>query len=292
LRKGDTLLSTAVPWDLVVSYLHGDPPLYSFNFSSPMTSNILPIRTTTGWGSGAFLESGFILTAAHVVRDATSIRIRVDEKWHFANITFCCPLKSGWDLALLSFSDSIAELPSGIRFSTTTPNLPSPVLVAGFGRISPTNGHEGLFTSGELSRVIHHQGQHALYITTANVYPGHSGGAVLTPDGKLLGVISNNLSHTPCVPVDTWERPFPKNGKVSVPCLNFSIPAEICKDFVNDVINGRLGRWKKTDMDLQSLWSPQDAETEQEKRKLMRKMDEIRLARLPQEVKDKLFAKL
>ena len=48
LRKGDATLSTAVPWDLVSSYLHGDPSLYSFGLPSPMTSNISPIRTSTG----------------------------------------------------------------------------------------------------------------------------------------------------------------------------------------------------------------------------------------------------
>ncbi|MEM1008599.1 MAG: serine protease, partial [Myxococcota bacterium] len=149
---------------------------------------------SSGTGSGLVLEDGTILTAAHVVANATFLQVQKASgaARQIARVSSVC---HDADLALLeldepSYVEGIPTLPFG-----ELPHLRDKVLVCGF----PIGGSELSITEGVVSRVevqqYTHSQRHLLAITVdAAINSGNSGGPVIR-DGKIIGVAFQSMEH-------------------------------------------------------------------------------------------------
>jgi S1-C subfamily serine protease len=153
------------------------------NYSSPWQSET-PESCT---GSGVVLESGLVLTGAHVIADATFVQVQKlsDPNKYIAKVESVC---HDADLAVLRvenarFMEDVTPAELG-----ELPSLRDPVAVVGY----PVGGEEISVTEGVVSRVevqrYAHSQRHLLAITVdAAINEGNSGGPVLK-DGKVIGI--------------------------------------------------------------------------------------------------------
>jgi len=139
-------------------------------------------------GSGAVIEGGFVLTAAHVVANYTFVEL---EK---TTIPRKCPAKvvgicNDLDLALLKpvdedFLKGVTPLKIG-----EMPSLRQRIYVAGF----PIGGEEISVTEGVVSRIEVQPYSHSLKVALAvtvdaAINSGNSGGPVMNQKGELIGI--------------------------------------------------------------------------------------------------------
>jgi len=136
-----------------------------------------------GSGTGFFItEDGFILTCHHVIKNASEVKIKIEEKIYTAKII---RNDSNNDLALLKIDGSFSALAfSADRSAKMGQNVftighPNPVL----------QGVNAKFTKGTINSLTGAQDDLRLYQTSIPVQPGNSGGAMLDENGNILGVI-------------------------------------------------------------------------------------------------------
>ncbi|MCL4142672.1 UNVERIFIED_CONTAM: hypothetical protein GTU68_045831 [Idotea baltica] len=158
------------------------------NYSSPWQSET-PASCT---GSGVVLDSGLVLTGAHVIADATFVQVQKlsDPNKYVAKVESVC---HDADLAVLRvegerFMEDVSPAELG-----ELPALRDPVAVVGY----PVGGEEISVTEGVVSRVevqrYAHSQRHLLAITVdAAINEGNSGGPVLK-DGKVIGIAFQSL---------------------------------------------------------------------------------------------------
>jgi S1-C subfamily serine protease len=152
----------------------------TFQKTSPAT---VLIRTNKGSGSGFIVgDSGLVVTAHHVIRDATTVSIKTlagevyqdisllaeDEQRDFAILKF-----PGFGLPVIALGDSRNLKPGANVIVLGTP-LGSEKLQASI-------------SSGIVSGIREIDGYTIIQIT-APISPGNSGGPVLTPRGEVVGV--------------------------------------------------------------------------------------------------------
>lgn len=143
-------------------------------------------------GTGCFISpEGGILTAYHVVKDATEIMVTTSSGKTFpAVIEKSSP---STDLAILRvYSESVFEfLPIASAYS---PKLGEEVFTVGY----PYTGllsKDPKFTDGVVSSLSGGLNDEAhLLQTTVSIQPGSSGGPLVTYEGKLIGVISSTAA--------------------------------------------------------------------------------------------------
>jgi tetratricopeptide (TPR) repeat protein len=184
-------------------------------------------------------RGAFVLTNYHVIRPAVSAEIELSNGdkgtvWHIV------AEDERLDLALLSVTVPATHRLKGIPLAADDPPVMTTVCAIG----SP----QGLRGTASEGRVSSYQelfaGQRWLQ-TTAPISPGSSGGPLLSPDGKLVGITT--LSYA--------------EGQN----LNFAIPVSVVRSFLatgrhsrRDIAEGASLRWheqKAFDEVRSALWS-------------------------------------
>lgn len=168
------------------------------NYTSPWTKR--PQNSSTG--SGFCIDSSLrrILTNAHVVGDAVSVRVRKHGDPNRYPATVLC-VSPQCDLALLEVpSDEFWVGVSEITLTEEVPSLDSDVLAVGY----PMGGDNISVTRGVVSRIdlmdytFSPVGGERLPViqVDAAINPGNSGGPVLTPSGRAVGVAFAGLQNS------------------------------------------------------------------------------------------------
>jgi S1-C subfamily serine protease len=137
---------------------------------------VVVVRAGASTGAAVVVDDDRAITAAHVVGDADEVTVTVDGRAVRATVTDREP---GVDLALLTFD--AGNLPA-LDLAGQLPDVGTDVYAIGEPRGTIS------MTRGIVSRVIESDAG-ALIQTDAAVNPGNSGGALITADGTLIGVI-------------------------------------------------------------------------------------------------------
>lgn len=146
----------------------------------------------TGTGSGIVLPDGLILTAAHVVANATFLQVQKtsNSRRQVVHVEAIC---HDADLALLRVEDAafLKDVPT--LALGELPSLRDKVLVCGY----PIGGNEISITEGVVSRVevqeYSHSQRSLLAVTVdAAINSGNSGGPVIQ-DNRIIGVAFQSL---------------------------------------------------------------------------------------------------
>jgi S1-C subfamily serine protease len=192
-----------------------------------------------GWnfgvtGSGAVIEGGRILTAAHVVDDQTFVQVRRNgtARKFQARVTFVSHVA---DLALLEVDDpafraGVAPLALG-----ELPAVRDEVEAHGF----PNGGETLSITEGVVARVEHwtyvHSRESLLAIQMdAAIAPGSSGGPLLR-EGRIVGVAMQGFKDS---------------------SIGAAVPVPVVRQFLDDVSDGRLDGIPQLGLAWQKLENP------------------------------------
>ena len=145
-----------------------------------------PAQSASGTGF-VVSRDGHLLSCAHVVQGATSVRARIDGRTHEARVL---ALDRRTDLAILRLSaGGIPALPLGDSASV---QLAQDVRVVGYP-LTDVLGSSIKITRGTVAGIVDHEGQR-LFQVDAAVNPGNSGGPLVNERGEVIGVASAKLS--------------------------------------------------------------------------------------------------
>ena len=143
----------------------------------------------SAYGTGFFISSdGYMLTNNHVIAGARRISVSVSKKEHPASVVS----RDGQnDLALLKVEGSSfcwldVDSRSSVRLgdAIATIGYPNPDI----------QGVAPKVTKGELSSLNGLQDDPRLFQISASIQPGNSGGPLLNPEGRVIGVVCASLS--------------------------------------------------------------------------------------------------
>ena len=185
---------------------------------------VVSIQTDSGLGSGFIYDSsGLILTNAHVVEDATSLLVALQDGRHFQAEVLGS--NAGFDLAVVKIEGE--NLPVARLGSSSALQVGERVVAIG----NPY-GLNHTVTSGVVSAVhrpvsegrgSYHQ---PMVQTDAAIHPGNSGGPLINMSGAVIGI--NTLVAAPlgmfaqglgfAIPIDTAKRIAPqlvRDGRVT-----------------------------------------------------------------------------
>jgi Do/DeqQ family serine protease len=175
-------------------------------------------------GSGVIVdaENGYIVTNAHVVKNATEITITlVDDVEHKAEVVGA---DEGSDVAVLRVAD--AKLPAEIRLADSSKLQVGDFVIA----IGNPFGLQHTVTSCIVSALgrtgVSRDGYEDFIQTDAAINPGNSGGALVGLDGDLVGINSVILSQS--------------GGNIGI---GFAIPSNMVRSIMEQLIeSGRVNR--------------------------------------------------
>ena len=195
--------------------LFNDPFFRRF-FDLPETPEDIEPQQRLSAGSGVIVDAakGYVLTNNHVVANGVDIRVTLKDRRVFdAEIVGTDP---GTDIALLQIeSDNLTALPMG----------DSSILEVGDFVVALGNpfGLGQTVTSGIISALdrsgINPQGYEDFIQTDASINPGNSGGALVTLDGKLIGINSAIIA--------------PSGGNVGI---GFAVPINMARSIMEQLI--------------------------------------------------------
>lgn len=155
-----------------------------------------PSAQSSSWGTGFVVAPGYLMTAYHVVRDRTQIRVGPvrsgsgHSHWLPAELVKTDPAN---DLALLKVAEDLPAL-------KLNPSASTPVGIEAFviGYPQPRiQGASRKITSGIVNgyRNTHlNQPESGLLQISAEVSHGNSGGPVLAPDGTVIGMVQRKIN--------------------------------------------------------------------------------------------------
>lgn len=145
-------------------------------------------RTPTGLGSGFFITTdGYILTAAHVIEDATKIDILVNSKVLAVKVI---RVDSKNDVALLKSDGVFNALPVSQGLSI---HLGADIFTIGFPNMMQ-QGASPKLTKGSISSKNGLQDDPSCYQVSVAIQPGNSGGPLLDYQGNVVGLIQAKLN--------------------------------------------------------------------------------------------------
>ena len=158
--------------------------------ASPMSNKAPGTQPFTGLGTGVLItEKHHVLTAAHVVDEATRIVVKTqDGTLHDAAVVFSEP---DADLALLRLAETDARLPHAVMGDSSSLVIGQNLFVIGNPR-----GLENTLTVGRLSAIREFSQLYdgtilARFLQTdAAINSGNSGGPVFDSSGKVVGITS------------------------------------------------------------------------------------------------------
>ncbi|BAV08479.1 Trypsin-like peptidase domain-containing protein [Filimonas lacunae] len=151
----------------------------------------LPKGVTLKGGGSAFLldSKGYLLTNAHVIKDAKGLLVVNKGKEYSASIIY---VDAAQDLAVLKINDSdfttAARLPYGIRKNSS--ELGEEVFTLGYPR------NDIVYNMGYLSSRTGYEGDTNRYQISLPANPGNSGGPVFNKNGEIIGVLSSRQTQT------------------------------------------------------------------------------------------------
>jgi S1-C subfamily serine protease len=160
-------------------------PLY---FDTPVTGEAkTPNQPTIGFGSGVFVtKAGHILTAAHVIENASKVMARVGESPIEAEIV---AVDYPNDVALLKVDAAVDAAP--VRPSASVA-LGNGVFTIGFPNML-LQGTEPKFTEGTISSTSGMRDDPRQFQVSVQVQPGNSGGALFDENGNVVGLVVARL---------------------------------------------------------------------------------------------------
>jgi tetratricopeptide (TPR) repeat protein len=139
-------------------------------------------------GTGFFVTTtGYILTDNHVIKGASTIRVKVGSSIVSAVLVASDATN---DIALLKIDGTYPCLPLG---DSSTASLGQTVFTVGF----PEPELQGLspkFTKGELSSLAGMKDDPSMFQVSVPVQPGNSGGCLVDESGNVIGLIEATLS--------------------------------------------------------------------------------------------------
>ncbi len=202
------------------------PSLFNDPFFRRFFGNNLPgkerKRMGKSLGSGVIVrENGLIVTNHHVIDSATEIQVVLADRREFSAELILSD--EGTDLAILKIDTESEKLPTLELMDSDTTDVGDLVLAIGnpFG-VGQT------VTSGIVSALARTQvgvADFQFFIQTdAAINPGNSGGALVTMDGKLLGINTAIFSSSR------------NGGSVGI---GFAIPANMVRTVVRSAEEGR-----------------------------------------------------
>lgn len=148
--------------------------------------NKIPQGTTLKAGGSAFLldGKGYLLTNAHVIKDARAVLVVNKGKEYSASIIYT---DAAQDLAVLKITDAdfntIAHLPYGIRKNSS--DLGEEIFTLGYPR------NDIVYNMGYLSSRSGYEGDTTRYQVSLPANPGNSGGPVFNKNGEIIGILSS-----------------------------------------------------------------------------------------------------
>lgn len=178
-------------------------------------NSVVEIETTSGAGSGVVLtEDGYIVTNAHVVESATSIKIKLHNESEYTAQLF--GKDESADIAVLKINASNLT-PVTFRNSDEI-KVGERVIVIG----NPLGSLGGSVTDGVISavdRVLSINGNEmSLIQTNAEINAGNSGGGMFGEDGQFVGLI------------------VAKSKGDDLEGLGFAIPSNTVKNVINKLM--------------------------------------------------------
>ena len=205
------------------------PPFFRDPFFGPfrLPEEELPRERRRGAGSGVIVDAaaGHILTNSHVVENADTIRVALRDGRRFeAELVGRDPAT---DIAVLRIeADDLTEIEMGasarLRVGDFVVAIGNPF---GLGQTVTGGIVSALGRSG-----INPQGYEDFIQTDASINPGNSGGALVTLDGRLVGINTAILS--------------PAGGNVGV---GFAVPIDMARAVMQQILEhgevrrGRIG---------------------------------------------------
>ena len=189
----------------------------------------------SGSGSGVILESGKILTNAHVVSNAVSIDVKRNgaTESYRAKVAF---IGHSSDLALLAVEDPAFFQGSRHLDLGVMPRIQDEIEVYGY----PEGGESLSITTGVVSRIeigsyAHSLADLLLVQIDAAINPGNSGGPVVAGK-RLIGIATQGLEES-------------QN-------IGYMVPLPIIRQFLKDAEDGRIDGPQSLGIEVQDLDSP------------------------------------
>jgi serine protease Do len=197
-------------------------PLFRQFFSGLMQPGLSRQRLENSLGSGVLVQpDGLIITSNHVIADADQIRVVLSDRREFDATLVTAD--SHADLAVLRINAKGEKLPYLELKDSDEAQIGDLVLAIGdpFG-VGQT------VTSGIISAVAHtslESSDYSYFIQTdAAINPGNSGGALVTMDGKLVGINAAIYSQS--------------GGNLGI---GFAVPSNMVRAVLNAVAQGKSG---------------------------------------------------
>lgn len=139
-------------------------------------------------GTGFLIDGkGYLVTNAHVVKDATSLIVQNTKAQEFRARTVY--INAANDIAIIKIEDTdfkpISSLPYGIRKNSA--ELGEPLFTLGFPR------EEIVYNEGYMSAKTGYQGDTMTCQIGVSANPGNSGGPVFNRYGEIIGIINARL---------------------------------------------------------------------------------------------------
>lgn len=153
-------------------------------------------------GTGFFInETGFVLTAAHVIGQSDSVTIVFNKKKRIAKPLI---LDIENDIAILKI-DTAEKVPF-LSFSKKQPEQGDKVSTFGFPVVLNAEDNDIKFKSGDISSLRGIEGDLRKIRLNLDVDPGNSGGPLLDANSKVIGVILSKRN---------WKAMLEETGELS-----------------------------------------------------------------------------
>ena len=181
-------------------------------------------------GSGFFIsEDGYLITNAHVVRNARSVKVKTGTGVFPAEVV---RVDERDDFALLKVSGTFPAL----SISTNEAGLGDAVFTIGFPDIV-LQGTQPKFTDGKISSLTGLMDDPAEYQISVPVQPGNSGGPLADLHGNVQGVIVARLDDSAAL---LAAGSLPQN-------VNYAVKGRLLRNFLNPLTQIKLAANKPVD---------------------------------------------
>ncbi|XP_014788700.1 peroxisomal leader peptide-processing protease isoform X2 [Octopus bimaculoides] len=170
---------------------------YNFTLSENIKQYLCHVIGQKGTGTGILISHDTILTCSHVVCDNSEVSIKLngDKHWHQATLVYSTPLTEPFDVAVLKLNNYSFLTPTKLLSfpEITTAVEGMPVYAVGFALFTSHSNPQPTVTSGVVARLVQHKQTDILIQTTCAVYPGSSGGAVMSKSGNIVGMACSTV---------------------------------------------------------------------------------------------------